>query len=292
MINKVIITAAGMGTRLYPATKEQPKEMLPIFSQTSHGKLCLKPVVQLIFEQLYDAGLREFCFVVGRGKRSIEDHFTPDSKCISTLEKLGKNGQAKDLENFYNKLESSKIMWLNQPKPEGFGSAILLAQPFVQNEPCLIHAGDGCIISDRMDYLKKLIKAYNRLRADAVFIVLEIEKPKQYGVVEGEEIEKGIIRVRTAVEKPEKPKTNLAVMAMYVFNPIIFKALKEIQPGKNGEIQLTDAIQRLIDWGSHVYAVKLDKNYLRLDIGSPEIYWNALSSSFIKRVPKSRGSST
>ncbi|MGD0070223.1 MAG: UTP--glucose-1-phosphate uridylyltransferase [Candidatus Bathyarchaeia archaeon] len=280
MIRKVIIPAAGLGTRLFPATKEQPKEMLPIFSKTMHGDMSVKPVVQLVFEQLYDAGLREFCYVVGRGKRGIEDHFTPDANCVRNLEGMGKNGQASDLEDFYQKLNTSTIMYVNQPEPKGFGNAVLMAQPFVQNESCLVHAGDSCIISKDMDYIRKLLDAYERLNADAAFIALEIEKPKQYGIIEGNEVENGVYKVKTVVEKPEKPKTNLAVMAMYVFHPVIFKALEATKPGKNGEIQLTDAIQKLIDWGLSVYAVKLDKNYAHLDIGSPERYWEALELSY------------
>jgi UTP--glucose-1-phosphate uridylyltransferase len=280
MIGKVVIPAAGLGTRLFPATKEQPKEMLPIFSKTVTGTMCVKPVVQLVFEQLYDVGLREFCYVVGRGKRGMEDHFTPDINCIKNLEGMGKNGQASDLEEFYNKLEASKIMWVNQPQPKGFGNAVLMAQPFVQNEQCLIHAGDSCIISQKMDYIKKLVNAYERLKADAAFIVLEIDNPKQYGIVEGKEIQPGIVKVEAVVEKPEKPKTNLAIMAMYIFQPVIFKALQEITPGKNGEIQLTDAIQKLVNWNKKVYAVKLDKSYSHLDIGSPERYWEALELSY------------
>ena len=280
VIRKVVIPAAGLGTRLFPATKEQPKEMLPIFAKTSHGDMAVKPVVQLVFEQLHDAGLREFCFVVGRGKRGIEDHFTPDTNCVRTLEGLGKNGVALDLEDFYAKLESSTSMWVNQPEPKGFGNAVLMAQPFVQNENCLVHAGDSCIISKNMDYIKRLLEAFERLNADVAFLVLEIENPKQYGIVEGVEIEPGIIKVSSVVEKPEKPKTNWAIMAMYAFHPIIFKALETIETGKNGEIQLTDAIEKLIEWGSKVYAVKLDKSYAHLDIGSPERYWEALELSY------------
>ncbi len=280
MIRKVIIPAAGLGTRLFPATKEQPKEMLPIFSKTVLGDMAVKPVVQVVFEQLYDAGLREFCYVVGRGKRGIEDHFTPDLNCIRTLESMGKNGQASDLEDFYEKLETSTTMWVNQPEPKGFGDAVLMAQPFVQNESCVVHAGDSCIISKNMDYLKKLLEAFERFKADAAFLVLEIENPKQYGIVEGDELEPGIIKVKSVVEKPEKPKTHWAIMAMYVFRPVIFKALESIKPGKNGEIQLTDAIQKLIDDGSKVYSVKLGKDYQHLDIGSPERYWEALELSY------------
>jgi UTP--glucose-1-phosphate uridylyltransferase len=280
MIRKVVVPAAGLGTRLFPATKEQPKEMLPIFSATADGNMSVKPVVQMVFEQLYDAGLREFCYVVGRGKRGIEDHFTPDIDCIRNLEGMGKNSQATDLEDFYEKLENSTTMWVNQPEPKGFGNAVLMAQPFVQNEQCLVHAGDSCIISKDMDYLKKLLSVYERFKADAAFIVLEIENPKQYGIIEGDEVDSGIFKVKAAVEKPEKPATNLAIMAMYVFHPIIFKALEATKPGKDGEIQLTDGIQKLVDWGSKVYAVKLDKSYSHLDIGSPERYWAALELSY------------
>lgn len=280
VVRKVIIPAAGLGTRLFPATKVQPKEMLPIFSKTASGDASVKPMVQVVFEQLHNAGLREFCFVVGRGKRAIEDHFTPDSGSVRSLEGMGKNGQATDLEDFYGKLGTSTIMWVNQPEPKGFGNAVLMAQPFVQNEQCLVHAGDGCIMSKDMDYIKKLLDASERLKADAAFLVLEIENPRQYGVVEGDEVETGIVKVKTVVEKPENPKTNLAIMAMYVFHPIIFKALEATKQSKNGEIQLTDAIQKLIDWGLNVYAVKLDKKYSRLDIGSPEAYWEALELSF------------
>jgi UTP--glucose-1-phosphate uridylyltransferase len=280
MIRKVVIPAAGLGTRLFPATKEQPKEMLPIFSTTTNGDASVKPVVQIVFEQLYDSGLREFCYIVGRGKRSIEDHFTPDLNSIRLLEGMGKNGQATDLEDFYEKLRTSTIMWVNQPEPKGFGNAVLMAQPFVQNEQCLVHAGDSCIISKDMDYIKKLLAAYERFNADAAFIVLEIENPRQYGIIEGDEVATGIFKVKAAVEKPEKPPTNLAIMAMYVFHPVIFKALEATRPGRGGEIQLTDAIQKLIDWGLNVYAVKLNKEYKHLDVGSPERYWDALSMSY------------
>ena len=155
-----------------------------------------------------------------------------------------------------------------------------MAQPFVQNESCLVHAGDSCIISKQMDYIKRLLDCFDRFNADAAFLVLEIENPKQYGIVEGEEIASNIIKVKSVVEKPEHPKTNLAIMAMYIFHPVIFKALEATQPGKNGEIQLTDAIQKMVEWGLKVYAVKLDGDYQHLDIGSPERYWQALELSY------------
>ena len=146
-IKKVVITAAGLGTRLLSVTTEMPKEMLPLFCMGSNGDLLLKPVLQLIFEQLYEVGFREFCFIVGRGKRSIEDHFTPDYSYVELLRKRGKEGLAMELEEFYRKVESSVIAWINQPEPRGFGDAVLRAEPFVDNEPFLVHAGDTYVIS-------------------------------------------------------------------------------------------------------------------------------------------------
>jgi len=280
MIRKVVIPSAGLGTRLFPATKEQPKEMLPIFSKTGNGDVAVKPLLQMVFEQLHDAGFREFCFVVGRGKRSIEDHFTPDHNSVSMLQEMGKSGPATDLDEFYKKLKTSTIVWVNQPEPKGFGDSVLTAEPFVQSEICLVHAGDTYIISNGMKHINSLINAYERLKADATFIVQEIENPKQFGIIEAEEIENGVYRVKKAIEKPEKPPTNLAIMPIYIFHPVIFKALEKTLPGKGGEIQLTDAIQKLVDWGLNVYAVKLNKDQIRLDIGSPETYWEALSLSY------------
>ena len=275
-----MIPAAGLGTRLFPATKEQPKEMLPIFSRSSNGEVSIKPILQLVFEQLYGVGFREFCFVVGREKRAIEDHFTPDSNCLNLLNKSRKNNQATDLESFYLKLKTSTLIWVNQPEPKGFGDAVLTAQSFVQNEPCLVHAGDTYIISNTANHLKQLIMAYERYNADVAFIVQEMENPKQYGVIDAKEIENGIYQVNAAIEKPEKPPSNLAIMAIYIFDPVIFKALEKTTLGKGGEIQLTDAIQRLVDWKLNVYAVSLSPHDVRLDIGTPETYWEALSLSY------------
>ena len=279
MIRKVVIPSAGLGTRLFPATKEQPKEMLPIFSRSSNGNIAVKPLLQMVFEQLHDTGFREFCFIVGRGKRSIEDHFTPDHNSIHMLQEMGKKDPALDLDGFYSKLKTSTIVWVNQLEPKGFGNAVLMAQPLVQNERCLVHAGDTYIISRDTEHLKSLMDVYERLDADAAFIVQEIENPKQFGIIEAEETENGIYKVKAATEKPENPPTNLAIMPMYVFDPVIFKALEKTHPGKGGEIQLTDAIQKLIDWGLNVYALKLSPDQIRLDIGTPETYWEALTLS-------------
>jgi UTP--glucose-1-phosphate uridylyltransferase len=275
---KVIIPAAGMGTRLLPATKEQPKEMLPVFASTSNGQKCLKPVLQLVFEQLYGLGFREFYFVIGREKRAIEDHFTPEFGYVTMLQGKGKSGPAEELNNFYRKIENSNIVWVNQPEPRGFGDAVLRAATFAGGESVLVHAGDTYVTPD--GYLRNLIKTYEELNADAVCVLQEVEDPKQYGIAEIGEPVGNAYRVKKVIEKPEKPTTNLAIMPMYVFHPIIFKALKEIPLGKGNEIQLTDGIQKLIDWGLKVYAIKLSSSDIRLDIGTIETYWDALRLSY------------
>jgi UTP--glucose-1-phosphate uridylyltransferase len=204
----------------------------------------------------------------------------PDHNSVLELKNNRKHNQATGLDGFYKKLGTSTIIWVNQPDPKGFGDAVLRGQPFIQNEHFLVHAGDTYIISKKTKHLQSLMKISEQLNADAAFLVQEIEDPRQYGVIEGQEIKKGTFRVKEAVEKPEKPATNLAIMPIYIFHPIIFKALEQTAPGVGGEIQLTDAIRKLIEWKLNVYAIKLESDDIRLDIGSPETYWEALSISY------------
>ena len=279
MIRKAVLPVAGLGTRLLPMTKEMPKEMLPIFLRSTNGKPCLKPMVQAIFEQLYDAGFREFGFIVGRGKRIIEDHFTPDLNFVSYLEKKGKDEPAKELKEFYRRIFNSTIVFINQPEPKGFGDAVLKAKSFI-NESFLVHAGDTYIFSNNHNHLEKLMKVYEESRADAALLVQEVDNPEIYGVVEGMEICEGVYRVNKAVEKPQKPSSNLAIIPIYLFHPIIFKALEATPPGKSNELQLTDGVQKLIEWGLKVYAVKLPSDGIRLDIGSSDSCWNAFNISY------------
>jgi UTP--glucose-1-phosphate uridylyltransferase len=276
---KAIIPAAGMGTRLLPATKEQPKEMLPLFAKTSGGQVCLKPLLQLVFEQLYDVGFREFYFIIGKEKRAIEDHFTPDPDYVSMLQRKRKNELADELGNFYRKIENSTIVWVNQPEPKGFGDAVLKVAVFAGDKPVLVHAGDTCVISDHAYHIKKMIKTREELGADAVCVLQWVKDPRQYGVAEVKRPKGGIYKVKKVIEKPEKPTSNLAIMPIYIFHPVIFEALKETPPGIGNEVQLTDGIQKLIDWGLKVYAIKLSSRDIRLDIGTIETYWSALEIS-------------
>lgn len=279
-IEKAVIPVAGMGTRLLPAAKEQPKEMLPVFARAVDQRICLKPLLQLVFEQLFDSGFRELCFVVGRTKRAIEDYFTPDPVYISVLNNRGKAREASLLEDFYEKLDRSKVAWINQPEPRGFGEAVLRAEAFVRSDDFLVHAGDTYIISPGNNHLDRLRTAHSRLDADASLMVRKVKDPSRHGVIVSHKREDGVHEVRKAVEKPEKPISDMALMPIYIFKPDVIETLKTTSPGIGGELWLTDAIQGVIDRGGKVLAVELQENEVRLDVGTPESYWEALNLSY------------
>ncbi|MEM3833399.1 MAG: sugar phosphate nucleotidyltransferase [Thermoprotei archaeon] len=278
-IRKVVITAAGLGTRLLPMSKEFPKEMLPVYVKSARG-LTLKPLLQAIFEQLYEIGIRDFCFVVGRGKRAIEDHFTPDWDYITKLNNKGKTNLTVELINFYNMIENSTILWVNQPEPRGFGHAVLMAKPFVGNESFIVCAGDTYIISKDNNFLKRMIKIHFEESADATLLLQKVSDPRQYGVAITEYLKKDTYKVLKVIEKPRESPSNFAIMPFYVFNLTIMDSLENIKPDINGEIQLTDGIQKLISNGKKVVATLLEDEELRLDVGTPETYWEAMKSSY------------
>jgi len=280
MTQKAVITAAGLGTRLLSATKSQPKEMLPVFSGSIEGGVCMKPIVQLVFEDLFRAGYRDFCFVVGRGQRTIREHFTADQSLVSILDKRGRNGLAKELEVFYRMLEQSDICWVNQLEPLGFGDAVKRAEHFIGDDRFLVHAGDSFFISKDSGHLRRLLAAANSLDSHAVFMVQQIQDPRSYGVVDVAEETNGLLRVRHVVEKPDSPKSRLAIMPVYVFRPSVFEALRETSPGYGGELQLTDGIQKMIRDGVAVYGLDVNSGAVRLDVGSPDSYMEAQLLSY------------
>jgi UTP--glucose-1-phosphate uridylyltransferase len=218
LLKKAVIPAADLGTRLLPITKELPKETLPIVALMKNGQPCLKPMLQTIFEQLYDAGFREFAFIVGRGKRAIEDHFLPDEDFIRYLKNKNKNKKdlAQELQEFYNKINDSNIVFINQPKPKGFGDAVARASLFTGNEKFLMQAGDDLIISKNNNHLKRVTKTFEKYDADTLFLVEEVSDPRNYGVITGKEIKPSIFQVTNIVEKPKKPPSNLAIVALYI----------------------------------------------------------------------------
>lgn len=283
MLKKAVIPAAGLGTRLLPITKELPKEMLPLAARMKNGQLCLKPMLQAIFEQLHSAGFREFAFIVGRGKRAIEDHFSPDEDFIQYLESKNKRDLAEDLQEFYDKINNSNILFINQPKPKGFGDAVARASIFTGNENFLMQAGDDLIISKSNSHLKKLIRTFEKHDADTLFLLEEVPDPRNYGVIVGKEVKPNLFQATKIVEKPKKPPSNLAIVALYIFKPIIYKAISEVNPDKNGEIQLADALKKLIEWNCKVYGLKLDPEERRIDIGTAELYMEMLKSIVIDK---------
>jgi UTP--glucose-1-phosphate uridylyltransferase len=280
MIRKAVIPAAGLGIRLLSATKGQPKEMLPLFVRNSNGETRLKPLLQLVFEQLYDTGLREFCFVVGRGKRVVEDFFTPDDSFIEHLKSKKRPDLAQELGQFYEKLRNCVVMFVNQPEPRGFGDAVYSVRTFTERDCFFVHAGDDLIVSKSNNNLARLMDAFTAYDADAAFFVEKVKDPTKYGVIEGKEVDSRIYKVDNIVEKPRVPPSNMAIVAIYIFTHRIFRAIENIRPDENGEIQLTDAIRQLVNEKRNVYAVELNQDQRRIDIGTPESYWKALTTVY------------
>src|SRR5207249_2017765 len=240
-----LITAGGIGTRLLPFSKEIPKEMLPIIAHDRDDSLELKPLVQAIFEQLFSAGIRNFYIVVGRGKRAIEDHFSPDPRFLEFLEKKSK--LPRGISDFYEKVKSSKLVFLNQPEPLGFGDAVLLGQSLIDG-PFIVQAADTIILSDRDEHIERLTGLHQKYGASATVLLRDVPDPRNYGVVEGDYLEPDVLGITSAVEKPETPRRN-------------------------------HAIQRLAVAGKKVIGVLLQGDELMLDLGSPETMIEALKLS-------------
>jgi UTP--glucose-1-phosphate uridylyltransferase len=278
-VTKVVITAAGKGTRLLPFTKEMPKEMMPIFSRTFTKNRVVLPLLQYIYEQLYSMNFRDYCFVVGREKRSIEDHFTPHDAYLKEL-----NGDYKKLiTKFYQKLDKSHLVWINQNKPLGFGDAVKRAERYVGKEDFIVHAGDVTILSKSKHPITRLIDmAKKNPDAKAILLCKKIKDSKRYGVPTVNKISNDLFIVNEVIEKPDKPKSNYGVLPLYYFRPEIFSSLKKIKKGKGKEFQLTDAIQNLIKEKQKVLAITLNKNEEEIDVGTVESYKNSQEITFRK----------
>ena len=278
-MTKVVITAAGKGTRLLPFTKEMPKEMMPIFSNVFTKKRVVLPLLQYIYEQLYSMNFRDYCFVVGRDKRSIEDHFTPHETYLKELT----GDYKKFITSFYKKLDNSHLVWVNQNKPLGFGDAVKRAERYVGEEDFIVHAGDVTILSKSKHPITRLIDtARKNPDAKAVLLCKKIKNFKKYGVPTVTKISDSLFEVERVIEKPDKPKSNFGILPLYYFRPEIFSSLKKIKKGKGKEYQLTDAIQNLIKEGQKVLAITLNKNEEEIDVGTVESYKNSQEITFRK----------
>ena len=278
-MTKIVITAAGKGTRLLPFTKEMPKEMMPIFSQSFTKNRVILPLLQYIFEQLYSMNFKDYCFVVGREKRTIEDHFTPHESYLREIS----GDYKKFIANFYQKLEKSHLIWINQNKPLGFGDAVKRAEKYVGTEDFIVHAGDLTILSKSNHPILRLIEtAKKNPDVKAILLCKKIKDSKKYGVPTVEKISNNLFLVKEVIEKPDKPKSNFGILPLYYFKSDIFHSLKKIKPGKGKEFQLTDAIQDLIKNKQKVLAITLNKNEEEIDVGTVESYKNSQEITFRK----------
>ncbi|MGI0023371.1 MAG: sugar phosphate nucleotidyltransferase [Nitrososphaeraceae archaeon] len=275
---KCVLTVGGLGTRLLPLTKEIPKEMLPIYDKSKAGNLVLKPILQVIFESLYDYKIRNFCFIVGRTKRAVEDHFTPNFDLMALLKKEKKKDLIIILSDFFKKLKKSNIMFVSQPKPIGFGDAIEYSKSFVGDDYFLLHAGDDIVISKNNMHLRRLESNFKKYKADIACLIEEVENPSQYGVVNGPLLERGIIDIKEMAEKPKKPSSKHAVIAIYIFKPKIFKYLAEARRTSEPQNQLADAFNIALRNGDRIIGVILRKSERRIDIGTPQSYSKVLIS--------------
>ena len=278
-MTRVVITAAGKGTRLLPFTKEMPKEMMPIFSNVFTNNRVVLPLLQYIYEQLYSMNFRDYCFVVGREKRSIEDHFTPHETYLRDLA----GDYKKIMTKFYQKLEKSHLVWINQNKPLGFGDAVRRAERYVGKEDFIVHAGDVTILSKNKHPILRLIETAKKYPdVKAILLCKKVRDTKRYGVPTVNKLSNNLFAVKEVVEKPDKPKSEFGILPLYYFKSDIFSSLKKIKLGKGKEFQLTDAIQNLLQEKQKVLAIILNKNEEEVDVGTVESYRNAQEITFRK----------
>ncbi|MBU0684903.1 MAG: UTP--glucose-1-phosphate uridylyltransferase GalU [Candidatus Thermoplasmatota archaeon] len=252
---KVVIPAAGMGIRFLPATKAQPKEMLPVVD---------KPAIQYVVEEAVASGMTDIIIITGRGKRAIEDHF---DKSYELEHKLRESGNSEALAEVQRIASMADIFYIRQKEQLGLGHAILCAKKHIGNEPFAVMLGDDIVVSDK-PCIGQLVDVFDDVKASVVGVE-QVPKSKiqRYGVIKGRRVKDDIYKVDDLVEKPspEEAPSDLAIIGRYVFQPDIFSSLEKIGPGKGGEYQLTDAM-RLVCRKSGLYGLKFKGR--RFDIGS------------------------
>lgn len=269
-VNKAIIPAAGLGTRFLPATKAQPKEMLPIVD---------KPTLQYIIEEAVNSGIEEILIITGRNKKSIEDHFDRSVELELELESKGKLDLLEEVRKISNMVN---IHFIRQKEPKGLGHAIHCAKTFIGNEPFAVLLGDDIVYSKK-PCLKQMIEAYDEYKT-SILGVQEVphEDVNKYGVVDGLHIEDRVYKVKDLVEKPavEEAPSNMAILGRYIINPGIFEILEHTKPGKGGEIQLTDALKELAQKEA-MYAYNFEGR--RYDVGDKQGFLEATVEYALRR---------
>ncbi|MBV7274772.1 UTP--glucose-1-phosphate uridylyltransferase GalU [Clostridium thailandense] len=253
-IKKAIIPAAGLGTRFLPATKAQPKEMLPIVD---------KPTIQYIVEEAVASGIEEILIITGRNKRAIEDHF---DKAVELEDELKNSNKEELLELVQGISNMVDIYYMRQKEPRGLGHAISRAKTFVGDEPFAVMLGDD-VVDSKTPCLKQLMDCYDRYKT-SILGVQQVRKEDvfKYGIINGLELENNVYKVNNMIEKPkvEEATSNIAILGRYIITPKIFEMLEKTKPGKGGEIQLTDALKELSKYES-VYAYCFEGE--RYDVG-------------------------
>lgn len=257
-VTKAVIPAAGLGTRVLPATKAQPKEMLVIVD---------KPSLQYIVEELVESGITDIVIVTGRNKNSIEDHFDFSYELEHTLEKENKTVLLEKIENISS---MANIFYVRQNHPMGLGHAILKAKPFIGDESFVIALGDDIVYNPERPVAKQLIENYEKYGASVVGCQeVSLDDVSKYGIVKpNEKLDEKTVSMSDFIEKPSKEEapSKLACLGRYLLSGKIFKYLEEIKAGKGGEIQLTDAILKMLRDGEKVVAYEFQGK--RYDIGN------------------------
>lgn len=269
-IKKAIIPAAGLGTRFLPATKAQPKEMLPIVD---------KPTIQYIVEEAVSSGIEDIIIVTGRTKKSIEDHFDKSVELEMQLEKTGKEEL---LEIARSVSDIANIYYIRQKEPKGLGHAILTARTFIGDEPFAVLLGDD-VIDSEVPCLKQMIATYEKYNTTILGVqTVDASQVNKYGIIDGTQINDRIYTVKDMVEKPriEDAPSNVAVLGRYIITPAIFDYLENQTVGAGGEIQLTDALCRMAQREEiHAY----DFVGKRYDVGSKMGFLRATVEFALKR---------
>lgn len=266
VVRSAIVPVAGLGTRLLPATKSQPKEMLPV---------ARKPIVQYVAEELMASGIRDILFVTGRGKTSIENHFDADPELTTQLAATKKTDLLEQVD--FSEMPLN-FFYTRQAVQRGLGDAILCGESFAGEQPFVVALGDSILgLHAKSRCLQKMIELLEDKRASCVVAVEEVPENEvsQYGIIHPAEIDGDVIRVQNLIEKPpaaEAP-SRLAIAGRYVFAPIIFDMIRRVKPDKRGEIQLTNAMKMLCEEGRRVFAVKLAPDEKRYDIGNFPSYY-------------------
>ena len=266
MVSKAVIPAAGVGTRLLPATKSQPKEMLPV------GR---KPTIQYVVEEIYAAGIRDILIITSQQKRAIEDHFDYDANLVEWLSRSGK-----PLEPINHIEMGVQILYTRQSVPKGLADAIGLARSFVGDEDFVVCLGDSIIKSEEPGSLiKRMMDAHDRMNARATIAFEEVDRRdvSKYGIAKPRKEFEDIFWIEDLIEKPsiDEAPSNLAVAARYIFSPQIFDFIDRTPPGKGDEIQITDSIRLMLQSGYPILGVRLAEGERRYDIGNFKSYYEA-----------------